>query len=71
MTYTYKLGNGGPIAEIDDDIKISKEDYIKGGVFSGDCWNLHYQTPTGSGVAKIEKSTRIHSIGQYKIKLTW
>ena len=31
MTYTYKLGNNGPIAEVEDDVKITREEFKKEG----------------------------------------
>ena len=69
MGYTYKLGNNGPIAEVDDDIEITKEEYNEGGgIFSGpESWSLHWTRPGNSGVTKIERGVA-SSTG---FKFTW
>ena len=70
MTYTYKLGNNGPIAEVDDDIKIVKESYKEGGkgMFGGpDEWSLNLEKPGSFWTVKITKGTGSSN----GIKFTW
>lgn len=71
MSYTYKLGNNGPTLEVDDEIKIKKEEFTKGGVFSNDVWEIWTETPSFSGSSKIEKGTRFVSLGGPKIDINW
>ena len=71
MTYTYKVGNNGPIAEVEDDVKITREEFKKGwsGMFGGqDEWTLFYERPGTSGHVKIKKGT--HAATGFK-KFTW
>jgi len=71
MTYTYKLGNNGPIAEVNDDVEITKEEYkeAKKGFFGGpEEWRLHVKTPGSSTVLVVKKGTHSHSTG---LKYKW
>ena len=74
MTYTYKLGNNGPIAEVGDDIKITKEGHKEGGkgFFGGaEEWSLHYLTPGSSGATRVSRGTRTSYLGGSKIEYKW
>ena len=71
MSYTYKLGNNGPTLEVDDEIKIKKEEFTKGGVFSDDVWKIWTETPSSSGISRIVKRTRGISLGRHKIDVNW
>ena len=67
MTYTYKLGNNGPIAEVDDNVKITKEKYKKG-MFGGEEWSLNVEKPGSSTIVKVKKGTMSNSFG---LKFKW
>ncbi len=56
MTYTYKLGNNGPLLpEVPSDVKIKKEEYKEGGTFSKEEWWLHCSKPGSSTVVVLAK----------------
>ena len=73
MSYTYKLANNGPTLKVDEEIKITKEEFTKGGAFSNDVWEIWHQTPSSRGTSKIEKGmSAIHGIGgSNSIEINW
>ena len=71
MSYTYKCGNNGPTLQVDDKIKITKEEFKKGGVFSSDTWVIHRDTPGTTGTSSISKGCSGLNIGGLKIDVKW
>ena len=72
MTYTYKLGNNGPTAEVDDHIKITKEEYKEGFSGAGE-WKLNItrQRPGSSSGSEGIFTVRKGVVGADGIRLKW